>query len=86
MSARLDAQARRAASALHRSAEGVDPFSSLHDLRRVERRRARAAVARLYLRRTRRTAARRGRKLAGLAAHALARPPVPASTAPPLSP
>ncbi|HEY8524093.1 MAG TPA: glycosyltransferase family 2 protein [Acidimicrobiales bacterium] len=56
------------------------------DLDPSERRRARAAVARLYLRRTRRTAARRGRKLAGLAAHALARPPVPASTAPPLSP
>jgi len=44
VSAGLDAQARRAAAALHRSAEAVDPFTSLYDLRRVERRRGRAHV------------------------------------------
>ena len=44
MSAALDAQAHRAAAALHRSAEAVDPFTSLYDLRRVERRRGRAQV------------------------------------------
>jgi YVTN family beta-propeller protein len=44
VSAGLDAQARLATSALHRSAEAVDPFTSLSDLRRVERRRGRAQV------------------------------------------
>lgn len=44
MSAALDAQAHRATAALDHSAETVDPFTSLYDLRRVERRRGRAQV------------------------------------------
>jgi YVTN family beta-propeller protein len=45
MNADLDARARRAASKLHDSAEGVDPFTRLHRLQQVERRRSRAQVA-----------------------------------------
>jgi DNA-binding beta-propeller fold protein YncE len=41
----LDAQARRAAAALHDSAEAVDPFGRLRDLGALERRRARTQVA-----------------------------------------
>jgi YVTN family beta-propeller protein len=41
----LDAQARRAAAALHDSAETVDPFGRLRDLGALERRRARTQVA-----------------------------------------
>jgi YVTN family beta-propeller protein len=40
----LDAQARRAAAALHDSADAVDPFGRLRDLGALERRRARAQV------------------------------------------
>jgi YVTN family beta-propeller protein len=40
----LDAHARRAAAALHDSAEAVDPFGRLGDLQRVARRRAQAQV------------------------------------------
>src|SRR5215218_1806867 len=40
----LHAHARRAAAALHDSAETVDPFGRLGDLQRVARRRARAQV------------------------------------------
>jgi glycosyltransferase involved in cell wall biosynthesis len=52
------------------------------DLSPGERRQARAAVARMYVRRKRVTAAHRGRKLAGLVSHAAARPPGLASTSP----
>ena len=41
----LDAQARRAAAALHDSADAVDPFGRLRDLGALERRRARTQVA-----------------------------------------
>jgi YVTN family beta-propeller protein len=41
----LDAHARRAVSALHDSAEGVDPFTRLQRLHQLERRRSRAQVA-----------------------------------------
>ena len=41
----LDAHARRAAAALHDSAEAVDPFGRLRDLGSLERRRARSQVA-----------------------------------------
>ena len=44
MNAELDPRAARAASALHLSAEGIDPYGRLHDLRRLERRRSRAQV------------------------------------------
>ena len=52
------------------------------DLGPGERRQANAAVARMFLRRQRATAARRSRKLAGLVSHAAARPPGLASTSP----
>ena len=45
----LDTQARRAAAALHDSAEAVDPFGRLHDLGALERRRARTQVALAFL-------------------------------------
>jgi YVTN family beta-propeller protein len=41
----LDAHARRAAAALHDSADAVDPFGRLRDLSALERRRARTQVA-----------------------------------------
>lgn len=44
MNTELDPRAARAASALHLSAEGIDPIVGLHDLRRLERRRGRAQV------------------------------------------
>ena len=44
MNAELDPRAARAASALHLSAEGIDPYGRLHDLRRLERRRSRVQV------------------------------------------
>jgi YVTN family beta-propeller protein len=44
VNAELDPRAARAASALHLSAEGIDPYGRLHDLRRLERRRSRAQV------------------------------------------
>lgn len=44
MNAELDPRAVRAASALHLSAEDIDPYGRLHDLRRLERRRSRAQV------------------------------------------
>jgi hypothetical protein len=52
------------------------------DLRPGERRQASAAVVRMFLRRKRVTATHRGRKVAGLVSHALARPPGLASTSP----
>lgn len=45
MSANLDLRARQAATALHLSADAVDPLRGLRDLGRVERRRSRAQVA-----------------------------------------
>jgi glycosyltransferase involved in cell wall biosynthesis len=50
------------------------------DLSPGERRQASAAVARMFLRRKRVTAAQRSRKLAGLVSHAVVRPPGLAST------
>jgi YVTN family beta-propeller protein len=44
VNAELDPRAARAASALHLSAEDIDPYGRLHDLRRLERRRSRAQV------------------------------------------
>ena len=52
------------------------------DLRPDDRREARAAVARMFVRRKRVTATHRTRKLAGLVSHAVARPPGLASTSP----
>jgi glycosyltransferase involved in cell wall biosynthesis len=52
------------------------------DLSPGERRQARAAVARMFVRRKRVTAAHRTRKLAGLVSHAVARLPGLASTSP----
>jgi hypothetical protein len=52
------------------------------DLGPGERRQASAAVARMFLRSKRVTAAHRSRKLAGLVSHAVARPPGLASTSP----
>jgi YVTN family beta-propeller protein len=45
----LDAHARRAAAALHDSAETLDPFGRLGDLQRVARRRARAQVVLAFI-------------------------------------
>jgi YVTN family beta-propeller protein len=44
VNAELDTRARRATSALHLSADALDPVGRLHDLRRAERRRSRAQV------------------------------------------
>jgi hypothetical protein len=52
------------------------------NLRPDDRREARAAVARMFVRRKRVTATHRTRKLAGLVSHAVARPPGLASTSP----
>jgi glycosyltransferase involved in cell wall biosynthesis len=52
------------------------------DLSPDERRQARAAVARMFLRRKRGTATHRSRRMTRLAAHAVARPPGLASTSP----
>jgi glycosyltransferase involved in cell wall biosynthesis len=52
------------------------------DLSPAERRQANAAVARMFVRRKRVTATRRGRRLAGLVSRPVARPPGLASTSP----
>ena len=44
MNTELDPRAARAASALHLSAEGIDPIVGLHDLLRLERRHGRAQL------------------------------------------